>query len=212
MYIDHNSHIMLWLTIMEGLQSLTFRWHWFSSWGRERFTFSFACQGSQYSIYDYLQPVPPPDYPRYTTNNRWHCVDAYIHDGTGTVLQSVLPKKKGKNSFMKVCNLSAVWLPRTHHPKSLRLHWRWFSSWGRDGVAICFPKKGGPEFLYDWLQPIGSVITQYTRRKIIDALLRLIFKMRQGACHDNFCPEKRPIPRICITTTEAIFNYQTYMI
>jgi hypothetical protein len=59
MYIDHNGHIALRVTIMKGQQSLTLRRHSFSSWGREHFTFSCAYQRSQYSVYEYLQPVIP---------------------------------------------------------------------------------------------------------------------------------------------------------
>jgi len=42
---------------MEGQQSLTLRWRSFSWWGREHFTFSFAYKGSQYFVYDYVQPI-----------------------------------------------------------------------------------------------------------------------------------------------------------
>jgi hypothetical protein len=56
---DHNRHIVLWLTIIEGEQLLTLHWHLFSRWGRERCTVSLAYQGSQDSIYDYLQTVAP---------------------------------------------------------------------------------------------------------------------------------------------------------
>jgi len=59
MYTAHNGQITLWMTMMEGQQSLTPHWHRFSIWGAERFTFSFPYQGSQYSVYDYLQPVAP---------------------------------------------------------------------------------------------------------------------------------------------------------
>jgi len=38
---------------------LTLHWHSFSWWGRERFTFSFAYTGSQYFVYDNLQPIAP---------------------------------------------------------------------------------------------------------------------------------------------------------
>ena len=57
MYMDNNSHIPLYLTILEGQQSLTLCWHSFSWWGREHFTFSFAYKGSQYFIYDFVQPI-----------------------------------------------------------------------------------------------------------------------------------------------------------
>jgi len=57
MYIDHNSHIVLWLTMMEGQQSLKLHWQSFSRWGEEHDVFSFSYNGSQYIVYDCLQPV-----------------------------------------------------------------------------------------------------------------------------------------------------------
>ena len=34
------------------------------------------------------------------------------------------------------------------------------SSWGREGIAICFAYKGDQNFHYVCLQPISGVITQ----------------------------------------------------
>jgi len=41
-YIDNNHHITLWLTMMQGEQSLKLSWRSFWGWGRKRFTFTFA--------------------------------------------------------------------------------------------------------------------------------------------------------------------------
>jgi len=82
------------------------------------------------------------DFPRCMTKNRWRSVDAHFHDGAGRVLQSVLQIKAGKNYFITYYNLSEVWFPKMHDQKSLTLHWRSFSSWGREGIAICFAYKG----------------------------------------------------------------------
>jgi hypothetical protein len=43
------------------------------------------------------------------TINHWRSIDAHFHDGAGRVLQSVLPIKAAKNSFMTNDNLSEVW-------------------------------------------------------------------------------------------------------
>jgi hypothetical protein len=59
MYIDNNRHTALWLTMMEGQQSLTLCWRWFWRWGRKHFTFTFAYEGSQKSVYDNVQPIAP---------------------------------------------------------------------------------------------------------------------------------------------------------
>jgi len=119
----------------------------------------------------------PSDYPRYRTNNLWCTVDAQYHDGAGRVLQSVFPIQAGKNALMTECNLSAVWLRRTHDQKSLTLCRRPFSHWGWEGIAICFAYNGGQRYIYDWLQRIGGVITHDAWPKINSSLLTLIFKM-----------------------------------
>lgn len=60
-------------------------------------------------------PYRIPCYPRYTTNNDWHCVDAHSHIGVRKVLHSVLPIKAANDTDMTACNLSAVWLPWMHN-------------------------------------------------------------------------------------------------
>jgi len=117
------------------------------------------------------------DYPRYMTNNLWHSIDAHCHDGARRVLQSVSPIKVAENSFMTNCHLFVVWLPMTYDQKPFALCRRSSSRGSREGIAICFAYNGGEQFLYDWLQPIGSVITLDTWPKIVDALLTLISKM-----------------------------------
>ena len=59
MYIDYTGHIALWLTMMEGQQSLTLCWRSFWRLGSERCTLTFAYNGSLYSVYHILQPVDP---------------------------------------------------------------------------------------------------------------------------------------------------------
>jgi len=57
MYIDHNGHITLRLTIIKNQQLITFHLSSVSWWGRWCFIFSFPYYGSQYFVYEYLQPV-----------------------------------------------------------------------------------------------------------------------------------------------------------
>jgi len=59
MYIDNHSHNALWLTMMQGQQSLTLCWRSFLWCGKDHFTCSFANKSSQYFIYDCLQSVTP---------------------------------------------------------------------------------------------------------------------------------------------------------
>jgi len=46
-----------------------------------------------------------------------------------------------------------------------------------EGIAVCFPYKGGVNFIHDYLQPIGSVIIPDARPKTIDTPLMLIFQL-----------------------------------
>jgi len=183
MYIDHNGHIARWFTMMEGQQLLTLIF----KMGQGVFHFLF-CQSGQPILHLWLcTTCRPTDYPRSTTNNRCPSVDAHVHDSAGRVLPFVLHRKGARNSYMTDCNLSAVWLPRTHDQTSLMLGWRSFSRWGREGIAICSAYKGSEKFLYDCPQPIRSVITQDAAPKIIDALLMLMFKMEQGGYCNPYC-------------------------
>jgi len=72
MYIEKNGHIQLWLTTMQCQQLLTHGWCTFSKWGREHVAFSFPYKGSQYFVYDWLQPVAP----QITEDTRPTIVDA----------------------------------------------------------------------------------------------------------------------------------------
>jgi hypothetical protein len=54
-------------------------------------------------------------------------------------------------------------------------------------MTICFAYKGGLKIRYDSLQPIGGVITQDARPKIVEASLTLIFKFGQEWCYNLFC-------------------------
>jgi len=105
-------------------QSLMHRWRSSSRWGSEHLVSSFSYKDGRYFVYDCLQPLAlqiTQDTPRYTTNNRWRCVDSHSRDGAGRVSQSVLSVQAAKNVFMTVCNLSAVWLPRTQDQTSMTL-------------------------------------------------------------------------------------------
>jgi len=119
MYIDHNSHISLWLGMMEGQESWTLCWHSFSRWGRESFALSFAYKGSQYSVYDNLQPVTPQ-----ISQDTWPTfVDTHFPDGAERVSVTFLPMEAANNSIMTVGNQLAAWLPRKHDQESLTLRW-----------------------------------------------------------------------------------------
>ena len=112
-------------------------------------------------------------YPGRMTKNCWRSVDAHFEDGARRVLQSDLPMKEAKNSFMTGCNISVVWLPRTHDQKLLTLRWLSFSWWGRECVIIIFACEGGQylDYVYPW--PNEIFITRLTGPTFVDALLTL---------------------------------------
>jgi hypothetical protein len=157
-----------WPSIVDTLLTLILKM------GLEVFHFLFCLYRQSIISWKQCATCHPPDYPWYMTNNRLRSIDAHFHNGAWRVLQSVLLIKGAKNSFMTYYTLSEVSFPRTHDQKSLTLHWRSFSRWGREGIAICFAYKGSQKFLYDWLQPIGGVISQDAWPKIVDAPLTLI--------------------------------------
>ena len=76
MYIDNNSHIALWSTMIQGQQSLMLRWRSFSIWGREDVAFSSSYKCSKFFVYDSLQPVAP----RITHDPRPAIVDSHFQD------------------------------------------------------------------------------------------------------------------------------------
>jgi len=100
-----------------------------------------------------------------------------------------------------MCNPSPPRLPMIHGQQSLTLRWRSFSWWGMEGIAIRFAFKGGQKFLYDWLQPIGGVISQDSWPKIFDAPLTLIFMMGQGGYCNLLCLWRPPKIPLWLTTT-----------
>jgi len=56
---------------------------------------------------------------------------------------SLFPLKAANTTFMTVCNISSLSLPRMQDGKSLTLSWRSFPRWGRECVYICFDYEGG---------------------------------------------------------------------
>jgi len=53
------------------------------------------------------------------------------------------------------------------------------SGWGREPDTIVFDLEGSQYFVYEWLHPIGTWFTKDAKPKIIDALLKLIFRRGQ---------------------------------
>jgi hypothetical protein len=155
--------------------------------------------------------LSPPRLPMIPDQNCWHSVDTHFNDGSGRVLQSVLPIKAAKNYFMTDCSLSEVWFPSTQDQKSLTLCWRSFSWWGREGNVICLAYKGCQKYLCDWLQPIGGVISQDSWRRIVDGPLTLIFMMGHGGYCYLFCLQRPPRVPLWLTTTYRRCDFPAHM-
>ena len=96
------------------------------------------------------------------------------------ISRTYVPIKDATSFFMDVCDQAPLILPKMHDQIALTLRGHSFSWWGREGIAMCFAYKRSQKFLYDWLQPIGGVISQDEWPKIVDALLTLTFMMGQG--------------------------------
>jgi len=86
-----------------------------------------------------------------------------------------------------------LWLTMMQCQQSLTFRGHSFSREGRKCFTFCFSYKGGQNFIYHCLQPITTQITQDTRPSIVDALLRLTFRMGFGAFLCLFLSLRQPI-------------------
>jgi len=69
---------------------------------------------------------------------------------------TVLAEIVANTSYMNCSHEVKFWLPTMQDQKSLTLHWRSFSGWGREGVAIDFASEGSQYLIYRYLQPIAT--------------------------------------------------------
>jgi hypothetical protein len=146
MYINNNCHITLWLTMMEGQQSLTLCWRSFWRWGRKRFTFIFAYKVSQWSVYDYAQPVAPQN----------------THDTWPTIVDTLLTHifMMGQGGYRTLFCLERkpkfpLWLTTTYWRcdfpgRMTKNHWLSIATHFHDGAGrvlqSVFPIKAGKNF------------------------------------------------------------------
>jgi len=102
------------------------------------------------------------------------------------------------------------WIPNMQDLKLLALCWRSFSECGRERVTAVFVPQGCKHLSNGCLQPIGRLITQDAKLKIIDAPLILILRIGRWPCCCLWCPQKLPIRQLYITATKTLLNYRTY--
>ena len=55
--MDSSDHVTIRLLYLQDWILLTLRWRAFSGWGREPKTTIFDLEGSQYLVYEWLQPI-----------------------------------------------------------------------------------------------------------------------------------------------------------
>jgi len=74
----------------------------------------------------------------YKTRNCWHSVGAHSQNWSVTVLLSLLWMKAANTLVMPNSDYVTIQLLYLQDQKSLMLHWRSFSEWGSDHVAVSF--------------------------------------------------------------------------
>jgi hypothetical protein len=130
------------------------------------------------------------------TKNRWRLVDAYCHNGAGSVWFSFWPIEAADTMFMTMCNLSSPRFSKIHDQESLTLRWCSFSRWGREHFTVSSAYKGSQDAVYGYTQSVAHQIMQVTCPRLVDAPLTLIVIMGQGAFHSLFCLWRQPILRV----------------
>jgi len=91
----------------------------------------------------------------------------------------VLPRKAASTLLRDSSNQVTFQLPFLQDIKSLTLHWRSFSGWGREHDGIIFDMEGSQYLGDEWLQPFATEITHDAQPKIVETPLTLIFRMGQ---------------------------------
>jgi len=150
------------------------------------------------------------DYPICKTKYCWLSVDAQFHDGVTDVPWTVSYNKAATTSYINYCHIVTLGVPKIQRQQSLTLQWRTVSACDRECAAIFFNSKESQYFVYEWLQPIATNVTQDGQVKIINAPLTLILRMRQWPCWILFCQERVPVRWLWIAATRSLSKYRTY--
>jgi len=126
------------------------------------------------------------DLPRYKSKNHWRSVDAHFQNGAVTAFLSLSPTKAANISVMQNSEQITFEIPYLQDQKSLTLHWRSF--WGdcSDVVASIFASKGGQCIDCGLISLHTPWISPDAMARMVDALLMLILRMGQQACHLPF--------------------------
>ena len=90
------------------------------------------------------------------------------------------------------------------------LCWCSFSGWGKEHDPVIYELEGSQYLIYEWLKPFATDVTQNAQPKIVDAPLKLIFRMGQWPCCFLFCQNRLPVCWLWIALTTSPLNYITY--
>jgi hypothetical protein len=148
----------------------------------------------------------PYNYHTYKTPNQWCSVVTQFQDGTGSILWLYLTRQATNTSLTNVCNQLPCWLRKIHSNKWSMFNSRSFSEWGSDHIVHCFTKEGCQHVCYGKQRPGHVSITIHTRLKIVDAVLKLIFRMGQWPCCSLFCQRRLPVRLLWKAAARSLFN------
>jgi hypothetical protein len=148
--------------------------------------------------------------PRCTAKLLWRSVEAHFQNGAEIVLFTLLPRKAACILIMDSSDYVTIQLPYLQDLKPLMLHWRSFSGCGREPGIIIFDLEGIQYLVYKWMQPIGTWVIQAAQPKVVEAALKLIFRMGQWSCRWLCCQKTRPVGLLQLVPTTSPFNYCTY--
>jgi len=127
-----------------------------------------------------------------------------------TISCMVSPEKAANTWYINHCHKATHRLHLMQHQISFTLHWCSFPGLGREHVAMVFAPQGSQYLILSFLQPVATLITQDAKPKIVDTLLRLIFRVQQRQCL-LLCEHWRlPICQWSTTATESMYTYTTY--
>jgi len=127
------------------------------------------------------------DYLISINKNSSHSFDNHFHNGVTEISCTVLPEMATTTSYINSCHQATLRFPKLQDQKSLLLHWRSFSRWGREWVTVVSSSNGGQYLNDGCLQPVATLITHDEMWYIIDTALMHIFRMGQGAYRCCFC-------------------------
>jgi len=149
-------------------------------------------------------------------NNCWPSVDTHFQSGAGRVSLSLLPIKRVNTAFITICNLLPLRWPKIYNQQSLTLCWHSISRWGREGIAICWPRMAAESsdmtlcnLLVRWLPRMNDQkllmlhwvsFSRWDRERVV-----MIFANRGGRYFDLVLPWPNQCLIIRLTWPEIVY-------